>query len=81
VNILGEPFHPRAEVAAVDAFSAHADGNQLLGYAARFKHRPRRIFLVHGELEKQQVLADRLRAEAGYPRVDIPDRGESVELD
>jgi metallo-beta-lactamase family protein len=81
VNILGEPFHPRAEVVALDAFSAHADGDQLLRHAARFTRRPRRIFLVHGELPRQEALARRLREEAGYPDVRIPERGESVVLE
>ncbi len=80
VNILGEPFHPRAEVIALDAFSAHADGNQLVAYAARFTRRPRRVFLVHGELERQEVLARRMRAEGGFTVVEIPARGESVSL-
>jgi metallo-beta-lactamase family protein len=81
VSILGERYRPRAEVVAVRAFSAHADARQLSGFAARFRHRPRRIYLVHGEPAAQRSLADRLKREAGYPDVRIPARGEASQLE
>lgn len=78
VHILGDEFHPRAEVVVLDAFSAHADGRQLVAYAARFTRRPRQICLVHGELPRQEVLARKLAEVAGYTNIAIPSRGESA---
>jgi len=80
VRILGDAFEPKAEVLALDMFSAHADARQLTAHVTGFTRRPRRTFLVHGEIERQEVLAARWRAELGLD-VAIPQRGESVELD
>jgi len=64
----------------MDAFSAHADRDGLLTYAAftppeKLKH----IFLVHGELEQAMPLRDALKAR-GYARVDVPAPRETFEV-
>src|SRR5262249_36124574 len=50
VNIFGEPVEVKAEIAAIDGFSAHADQHELLSWVTGLAPAPRRIFLVHGEL-------------------------------
>jgi metallo-beta-lactamase family protein len=78
VNIFGEPFHLRAEVTVMDAFSGHADRSDLLDYISKVEGL-KKIFLVHGEedqgLEFKQVLL-----ESGYKDVVQPARGESYEI-
>ncbi|MCZ7592316.1 MAG: MBL fold metallo-hydrolase [Kiritimatiellae bacterium] len=76
-RIFGDWFPVRAEVVKLPAFSAHADVDDLVNYANHT--RPKRIFLVHGETESREALAERLRAE-GHPEVNLPKRGDEVVL-
>ena len=64
---------------SLQGFSAHADQSELISWVARLSPSPRRIFLVHGELEAAEPLRDRLR-ERVAATVDIPERGEEFEL-
>ncbi|MBN1477042.1 MBL fold metallo-hydrolase [Candidatus Sumerlaeota bacterium] len=65
VRIFGEPHRVRAEVRVITSLSAHADSDDLVGFAVELnrRHPLRRIFLVHGEEEPRRALAERLRAE------------------
>jgi len=76
VRIFGDEFDRRAEVVKLDAFSAHADRNDLLDYVGRV--RPRRVCLVHGEADARDALAEALRARRN--EVIVPARGEVLEL-
>ncbi len=80
VRIFGEEHQLRAEVVELPGFSGHADHPGLMAWAAAFKQRPSRIFLVHGEPESQTALATSLRGEAGYREVAIPALHESVHI-
>lgn len=55
VNIFGEPHELKMEVKIFNAFSGHADQKGLLEFAAKVGN-PKKIFLVHGEKEGQEVL-------------------------
>jgi metallo-beta-lactamase family protein len=77
VRIFGETYSLRAQVESITGFSAHADRNGLLGWATAIKKKPVRIFLVHGEDPAINALAESLRTEAGFERVDIPDMHQS----
>jgi metallo-beta-lactamase family protein len=77
VRIFGHNYHLNAHVEVLTGFSAHADRNGLLGWAGAFKKKPLRTFLVHGEDPALNALADGLRKEVGFERVDIPDLHQS----
>jgi len=79
VNVLGEPVIRRAEVAAIDGFSAHADQRELLDWAAGLSPRPRTVFLVHGEPAAAETLAAALRERLGVP-VQVPALGQEFAL-
>lgn len=80
VTIFGDIYKRRADVVVLNSFSAHADGNELLKYIGRFDQKQlQQIFLIHGELGRQQVLRDELD-ERGYKHVEIPVMGQKVEL-
>ncbi|HET9326514.1 MAG TPA: MBL fold metallo-hydrolase [Candidatus Eisenbacteria bacterium] len=79
VNVFGEPVQVRAEVVSLQGFSAHADQNELVSWVTRLQPTPRRIFLVHGELEAAEPLRSLLRERTGAD-VAIPERGEEFEL-
>jgi metallo-beta-lactamase family protein len=79
VKIFGEEFPLRAEVRSAPGLSGHADRDELLAFLSHLRSPPETTFLVHGEEEQAEAFATRLRA-GGYPRVEIPHRGQRFEL-
>ena len=77
VNIFGEPYTRRAEVATINGLSAHAGQHFLVEYALASKDTLQQIFLVHGEPDAANALR-KLLAEAGETQVSYPDLYESV---
>ncbi len=57
IKIYNEDIIVRAKIYTINGFSAHADQQELLEWMGEFK-RLDRIFLVHGEYEKQIVFRD-----------------------
>jgi metallo-beta-lactamase family protein len=70
VRIGGQQYDVRCNVRSISGFSAHADERELLEWLGHFttgKSKgeagyPRRVFLVHGDPEAQQVLAPKVDA-------------------
>jgi metallo-beta-lactamase family protein len=80
VRILGHMLPVKAQVARIPAFSAHADRDELLRWAAIQKTAPRRVFIVHGEPEVADHFRATLQEKMGWNAV-VPSPGESVPLD
>jgi metallo-beta-lactamase family protein len=78
IRILGVERDLRAQVTVMNAFSAHADKNDLLAYATGCAKDAKQVFLIHGEEDQQEPLAANLRA-AGL-KAAIPAPGTEVEL-
>ncbi len=77
VRIFGEEYNVNARVESIEGYSAHADQQGLLAWAAPFdRRRLQQFFLVHGEPDAMHVLADKLQDE-GVARVTMPTRGQS----
>jgi len=79
VNIFGEPVEVKAEIAALDGYSAHADQRELVEWVQHLKPTPRVIFLVHGDLGPAETLAGLLRERTGAT-VHVPKKGEEFPL-
>jgi metallo-beta-lactamase family protein len=79
VKIFGEEYESRAKVEVLNGFSGHADHNELLTWAAAMKRRPRRTFLVHGELEAANALSADLQKNLGL-KVDIPEWKQTFDV-
>ncbi len=79
VRIFGVERSLEAEVVVMDAFSAHADRDDLLAFVAGCRSKLRRIFLVHGEEEQMLPLGERL-TQMGIPDVHAPMLGEFARL-
>ncbi len=75
VRIFGVERSLEAEVVVMDAFSAHADRDDLLDFVGRCRSSLRRLFLVHGEEEQMLPLGERL-TRMGIPGVQAPMLGE-----
>ncbi len=79
VRIFGDTYQLRARVEVLNAFSAHADYNEILEYIAAVDNGElKEIFLVHGEPESQNNLKN-LLAEKGY-KATIVKYGEKYQL-
>ena len=79
VNIFGESFELKAEVAVLNAFSAHADKNELVEYVVNTKAQLKKIFIVHGDMDQSEALALNLRNN-GF-KAYIPKKFETVVLE
>jgi metallo-beta-lactamase family protein len=77
VRIFGDWYERKAEVDVLNAFSAHADRDDLVDYVTHV--RPKKTFLVHGEPDQREALARHLR-DRGIPDVHIPHEGDVAEL-
>ncbi len=79
IRLFGEWKQVRAEVVIMDSFSAHADRHEILDFISNQKGHARKIFLVHGEYDKQTALRELLYRH-GHKQVEIPELGEEVKL-
>lgn len=79
VKIFGEEIGINAKVKYIEAFSGHADQTGLLKFVESFKKRPMQIYLVHGDEDAQNVLAQKISDDFSIP-VEIPMRGDVYEV-
>lgn len=79
VKIFDTMYKLRAEVVVLNAFSAHADKDELFNYVKNIKGL-KKVFLVHGEEENSVPFAEKIQSELGIEVV-IPGLGESAELE
>ena len=80
VKIFGEEIAVNAEVVYIDGYSGHADQKLLMNFVGEFKEKPKKIFLVHGEEEAQNVLKGKIEEEYGI-ETEIPSFGDSFRVD
>jgi metallo-beta-lactamase family protein len=80
VNIFGDPYEVRATIETIDAFSGHADKNELRAWAEKVTGPLRGIFVIHGEEPQALAFAETLRGLHPQSNVRAPQFSESVEL-
>jgi len=72
VRIFGTDVRVNATVEILDAFSGHADYQEIVQFlSCQDPSRVKKVFLVHGEFEKQIALKYTLR-DAGFEDIRIP---------
>jgi len=79
VKIFGDFVPIRAQVAALEQFSDHADPPELLEWLHTFKNTPGVTYLVHGEPSASSQLRDRMKKELGW-NVQVAEYMERVEV-
>jgi metallo-beta-lactamase family protein len=79
VKIFGQFIPIRAQVAAIEQFSDHADPPEMLEWLRTFKNKPGVTFLVHGEPAASSQLRDRMRKELGW-NVQVAEYRERVDV-
>ena len=80
VKIFGEEIAVNAEIVYIDGYSGHADQRLLMNFVGEFKEKPKKIFLVHGEEEAQNVLKGKIEEEYGI-ETEIPSFGDVFRVD
>ena len=80
LKILGEEVELKARVEVINALSAHADRNGLLGWLDEIKDNVRHAFAVHGEPEKVSAMAELLK-EHGIANAVAPMPGQTYRID
>jgi len=78
IKIHGKWVPVKANIVKVESFSVHADSNELLAWL-RDVREPKRVFVVHGEPESQEVFAARLRSELQW-NVTVPKSGQIFDV-
>ena len=79
VKIFGEEIAVNAKVVYIEGYSAHADQEWLLNFVYSFINKPKHIFLIHGEIDGQRVLKEKIIESTQVP-VTIPSLGDVYEL-
>ena len=72
VNIFGEPYEVRSQIASIDSFSGHADRNELRRYVEAMTGSFRKICVVHGEESQALAFAETLRSVKPKAEVIVP---------
>jgi metallo-beta-lactamase family protein len=79
VKIYGDFVPIRAQVAALEQFSDHADPPELLQWLRTFPKQPATTYLVHGEPDASGKLRDLMQKELGW-NVEAAKYLEKVEI-
>jgi metallo-beta-lactamase family protein len=80
VKIFGDEFPVKANVEIITGFSGHADRDELLAWAGAMQKKPEHTFIVHGEIEPAQALADSLQTGLGFKNISIPDMNQTFDI-
>jgi metallo-beta-lactamase family protein len=79
LKLFGEYKPVRAHIETMDSFSAHGDQAEMIDFLKNQRQHVKKIFLVHGEIDRQEPFRDKL-LESQFQEVVIPELGDEVEL-
>jgi metallo-beta-lactamase family protein len=79
IKIFGQEVPIRAQVAALEQFSDHADTPELLEWLRTFKKKPEVTYLVHGEPAAASQLQQTMNSTLGW-NVEVAQYLQKVEL-
>lgn len=80
VHIFGEEKKVKAQVKSLEYYSSHADYEEIFMYLnCQNKKKIKKLFLVHGEKEVQDVFKGKMEAK-GYTHIEIPAFGDAFQL-
>jgi metallo-beta-lactamase family protein len=79
VKIFGEIVPVRAQVAAIEQFSDHADTPEMLEWMRTFKQPPKQTWLVHGEPAAASALRMAVNSALGW-HVNVAEYMQKVQI-
>jgi metallo-beta-lactamase family protein len=80
VKIFGQVVSVRAQVAAIEQFSDHADSPEMLEWMKTFDVAPKQTWLVHGEPASSSALRVAISSALKWPNVNIAEYMQKVLL-
>jgi metallo-beta-lactamase family protein len=66
VKLFGEEVSVQAEITRLPGISGHADRAGLMRWAASYKEKPKKVFVVHGDDQVCDIFAQKLKDELQY---------------
>lgn len=79
VSIFGDEYPLRAQVRVIDAFSAHADRDELLWWIGQVNSHLKGVFVLHGEEQESLALVEGIK-KLGVRQISVPHRGETISI-
>jgi len=79
VKIFGQPYKVKAQVEAIGAFSSHADQPKLLEWLDHFTHKPKKIFITHGEVNSALDFSESVKSTMGIA-TEVPELFANYDL-
>ena len=79
VKLLGEEIDVQLEIYDLEGFSGHADQDTLLNWIGKFRRKPKKIFLVHGEEGPANVLSELIEEKFKIETI-IPNLGDKLNI-
>ena len=80
LKLFGMRKKVKAEVAVMDSFSAHGDRSEIHEFIRNQRKKIKKLFLVHGEIDRQEKMRDYLGERGFHGVVEIPKLGEEVRI-
>lgn len=80
VDIDEEQIPVKAEIRRIDAYSAHGDRDKLTRWLDTAPHKPKKVFLNHGEQDQSEALAQVLRDGGHADEAIVPQEGTTYEI-
>ena len=79
IKIFGIEKKVKAQIKRMHSFSGHGDQQEMIDFLSnQDKSKVEKVFLVHGNYERQKIFADALQKE-GFAKVIVPDLAEEFE--
>jgi metallo-beta-lactamase family protein len=79
IKIFGQMVPVRAHIENVPNLSAHADYHEVLRWLSGFKRAPKKVFLVHGEVDAMMSMKQKIEEKFGWS-VETPTYLQKFEL-
>ena len=79
IKIYGNYYPVLAKILEIEGLSAHGDQNDLLNWLSELGHKPKKVFLVHGENEPADELRIKIQEKFGFDCT-VPMMGQEFEL-
>ena len=79
IKIHGKMIRVRAKVENLNNISAHADYEETLYWLSHFKHKPKSVFITHGELDAATSLKEKIENQFHWHCI-IPNYMQTIEL-
>jgi metallo-beta-lactamase family protein len=81
VRLFGKELRVRANIKIIDGLSGHADQGEILRFLKnQDRQKLKKLFLVHGEYERQLKMQGALHSD-GFSNIIIPELGNEFKLD